>query len=400
MATTEPFATWREAFWPEAKAFGITRPVFDRAFAGVAPDLNLPDLVVRGRERQPVKGQAEFVRPPQAYLDSSYLQRLARQGRELKARYADTLARIQMEIGVAPHVVLAIWGRETAFGHHRPPHDAITALATQAYTGRRPELFREELLYALRMLQTGAVKRQDFRSSWAGAVGLTQFMPSEYFTLAYDLDRDGRKDIWSPGDALASAANQLKQKGWQSGKTWGFEVELPANVNCAMDGPVGARTIAGWAAMGVRRTGARAFPEADLSEEAFLFTPGGGLGPAFLVMENFMVFKRYNPSDLYALFVGHLADRIAGGGEFLAGWGNIRQLPASRIAEIQRHLKAAGFAISKVDGKIGANTRSQIGQYELRHRLKVACWPTVELLDDMVRRYAATSRRSSVSGSD
>lgn len=399
-ASPVSFEAWREAFWPEARAFGISRVTFDKAFAGITPDLSLPDLKLPGGGKKTVKGQAEFTRPPQAYVSGTYIARLARQGRELAARHRDALARIHRELGVAPHVLLALWGRETAFGNYRLPHDAIRALATQAYTGRRADMFREELLYALRMLEAGVIERANFRSSWAGAVGLTQFMPSEYFSLAYDLDGDGRKDIWSPADALASAASQLRKKGWEVGKTWGFEVTLPSRVTCAMDGPGGARTIAGWAALGVKRTAGRQFPKSYANDEAFLFTPGGGNGPAFLVLENFMVFKRYNPSDLYALFVGHLADRIAGGGDFVSGWGRIRQLPARRIAAIQAHLKRGGFSISKVDGKIGANTRSQIGQYQVRYGLEVDCWPSEALLDEMTRRYGPASPSAPVTGAD
>jgi lytic murein transglycosylase len=382
-ALAETFAEWRAGLWPDAKAFGISRATFDAAFKGLEPDLGLPDLIVPGRKKDPVKGQAEFTRPPQAYLSRKYIAKLAEQGRALARQHAATLARIKSDLGVAPQVVLAIWGRETAFGRYNLPHDAIRALATQAFTGRRKEMFREELLYALRMLDMRVIERRKFRASWAGAVGLTQFMPSEYFTLAYDLDRDGRKDIWSIPDALASAAHQLRKKGWEPGRTWGFEVTLPKSVTCAMDGPSGARTIAEWAKQGVRRTAGRRFPATYLKTEAFLFTPGGGLGPAFLVMENFMVFKRYNPSDLYALFVGHLADRIAGGSDFTSGWGKIHQLPARRIAAIQDHLKRTGYAISKVDGKIGANTRSQIGRYQVDHKLAVDCWPTARLLTHM-----------------
>lgn len=384
----QDFAEWRSELRIEALRFGIKASVFDDAMAGVTPDLSLPDLDIRLPSRSKPKGQAEFVRPPQAYLSKRILERLAAQGRTLRVRHRDALARIERELGVAPEVVLAIWGRETAFGGYRLPHNAIRVLATQAYIGRRARMFRRELLHALKLIQDGVATKAQLRSSWAGAIGMTQFMPSEYATLAYDLDRDGRKDIWSPGDALASAANQLREKGWQPGKTWGFEVHLPTNVTCAMDGPRDARTVRAWRSLGVVRTAGRRFPDSYQDDVAFLFTPGGGQGPAFLVLENFMVFKRYNPSDLYALFVGNLADRIAGGGDFHSPWRDIRQLRTTAIAEVQQHLKEAGLAISKVDGKIGANTRSQIGRYQLDHRLTVDCWPSQNLLVHM-RRQAA-----------
>ncbi len=383
----QSFVDWLADFRSEALRFGIRAEVFDDALRGVTPDYKLPDLALaRPRAQRKVRGQAEFVRPPQAYLSERILGRLTSQGRQLATRHKATLARIERELGVAPAVVLAIWGRETAFGRHRLPHNAIRALATQAYAGRRKRVFRRELLYALRLVQDGIATKAELRSSWAGAIGLTQFMPSEYYALAYDLDRDGRKNIWAPADALASAANQLREKGYERGRTWGFEIELPGKVTCAMDGPRDARTIAEWSDLGVVRTRRRRFPERYRDVVAFLFTPGGGDGPAFLVLENFMVFKRYNPSDLYALFVGHLADRIAGGTTFATPWRDIRQLRTSAIKQIQSHLKTAGLAISKIDGKIGANTRSQIGRYQQRNGLKVDCWPSEKLLRFMQRK--------------
>ena len=382
-AERQSFAAWKEQLRTDAASFGIRPIVFDRATNGVRPNYKLPDLVRSPSQKRRPKGQAEFVRPPQAYLSKKHLTNLAKQGRKLLKRHATALRQIEREIGVAPAAVLAIWGRETAFGGYRLRHNAIRALVTQAYAGRRARVFRRELFHALQLIQSGIANDQRLRSSWAGAIGLTQFMPSEYDSLAYDLNRDGFKDIWSPEEALASAANQLRSKGWESGKTWGFEVTLTNRVTCAMDGPRDARSIREWQKLGVSRAGSRQFPERYRDEIAFLFTPGGGLGPAFLVLENFMVFKRYNPSDLYALFVGHLADRILGGGDFVSDWSNIRQLPTAEIESIQSHLKTEGFNISKVDGKIGANTRSQIGRYQRQHGLKVDCWPSARLLEHM-----------------
>jgi lytic murein transglycosylase len=287
-------------------------------------------------------------------------------------------------------VVLAIWGRESAFGSHRSPHYAIRALATQAWLGRRKDLFRSELIYALKLLEDGVRTREEMNASWAGAMGLTQFMPSEYYTLAYDLDGDGRKDIWgSVPDALASAANQLRAKGWVPGQPWGFEVRLPANTSCRLEGPPYTRTVREWAKLGVARTRGRAFPDTALDAQAFVLTPGGAHGPAFLALENFMVIKRYNMSDLYALFVGDLADRIGGAGTFEVRWGAVRQLSSRSIEEIQERLQARGYAISKVDGKAGMNTRALIGDYQSASRLKVDCWPSEALLRHLRNAAAA-----------
>jgi lytic murein transglycosylase len=377
------FKAWLAAFRTDAEQFGISRVTFDAAFRGIEPDLSLPDLVIPGRSQGKGPGQAEFTRPPQAYINTSQIIRLANTGRALKAKHADALARIEREIGVEAEAVLAIWGRETAFGDYRLPHSAIRALATQAYLGRRKEMFRIELLHALRLIQDGVVTREDLRSSWAGAVGLPQLMPSEFDMWAHDLDGDGRKDIWnSVPDALATIARQLAGKGWVKGQTWGYEVRMPASGkgSCALEGPENARPLSEWAALGFTRTQGRQFPADQLSAEAYLMSPGGAYGPAFLVLENYRVIRRYNMSDLYAVFVGHLADRIAGGGDFETPWQDISQLSSASVEEIQRRLKSKGFGIDKIDGKVGSNTRWQIGSYQTAQRLKVDCWPTAGLL--------------------
>ncbi len=395
------FRQFVETLWPEAEAQGVSRATFDAAFRGVEADLSLPDLILPGKMPSPVKGQAEFTRTPAEYLNVSYLANLAAQGKALRAKHAETLEKIEREIGVPGEVVLAIWGRESAFGSHRSSHYAIRALATQAWLGRRKDLFRSELIYALKLLEDGVRTREEMNASWAGAMGLTQFMPSEYYTLAYDLDGDGRKDIWgSVPDALASAANQLRAKGWVPGQPWGFEVRLPAGTSCRLEGPPHTRTVREWAKLGVARTRGRTFPDTVLDAQAFVLTPGGAHGPAFLALENFMVIKRYNMSDLYALFVGDLADRIGGAGTFEVAWGTVRQLSSRSIEEIQERLQARGFAISKVDGKAGMNTRALIGDYQSASRLKVDCWPSEALLRHLRNAGAAEkAARPAVKGS-
>lgn len=385
------FRQFVETLWPEAAAQGVSRATFEAAFQGVEADLSLPDLVLPGKAAGETKGQAEFTRTPAEYLSVGYLANLAQQGKALRAKHAETLEKIEREIGVPGEVVLAIWGRESAFGSHRSPHYAIRALATQAWLGRRKDLFRSELIYALRLMQDGVRTRETMNASWAGAMGLTQFMPSEYYTLAYDLDGDGRKDIWgSVPDALASAANQLRGRGWVPGQPWGFEVRLPAGTSCRLEGPAQARTVREWAKLGVVRARGRAFPDTALDAQAFILAPGGAHGPAFLALENFMVIKRYNMSDLYAVFVGDLSDRIAGAGAFEAPWGAVRQLSSRGIEEIQERLQARGYAISKVDGKAGMNTRALVGDYQHASRLKVDCWPSEDLLGHL--RNAASEK--------
>jgi len=384
---SDAFRRFLEGVWPEAQAMGVSRATFEAAIRGVEPDLALPDLVLPGKSE--VKGQAEFTKTPAQYLSAPYLANLTEQGRALQAQHAAWLDKIERQLGVQRQFVLAIWGRETAYGTHRSNYYVIKALATQAYLGRRKDMFRSELIFALKMLQDGVRTRDTLTGSWAGAMGLTQFMPSEFYSVAYDLDGDGRTDIWtSVPDALGSAANQLRAKGWVANQSWGYEVHLPRHVSCLEEGPDNMRPLAEWVKLGVARVGGD-FPAQALDQQAFVLTPAGAYGPAFLALENFLVIKRYNMSDLYALFVGNLGDRIAGGGGFLTPWAELQQLSAKGIEGIQGKLQALGYAVAKIDGKAGMNTRALIGAYQKANGLKVDCWPSEALLTHVRAKAAA-----------
>lgn len=374
------FQAFLASLWPEARDAGVPKPVFDQAVAGLTPDLSLPDLMLPGRPAAE-RGQAEFTQPATAYLNPGSLANLAADGRTLLAKHKATLERIERDIGVDRYALLAIWGRETEYGTEKTPHDAIRVLATEAWLGKRKDMFRAEFIAALRMLAAG-VPRADMKSSWAGAVGLTQFMPTEYFNHGIDFDRDGKIDLaHSVADALASAARQLKDKGWVLGQPWGYEVIVPSASSCALEGPPGTRKLSEWMKFGFKRPGAKLFRPADLDADAYLMMPAGAYGPAFLALENFQVLRRYNTSDLYALYVGNLADRISGGGNFETPWAGAAQ-PATRlVADLQTRLKALGFPMDKIDGKIGSNTRRQIGIFEQSHGLKVDCWPSPAVLE-------------------
>ncbi len=379
-ARAEEFAKWLQGTWPDAQKAGVSRSTFDTATRGLTPDLSLPDLALPGREKTSAAGQAEFTKPPQDYLNRDYLARLAGTGRGLAAKHAATLERIEKAIGVDRYSLLAIWGRETAYGAAKDKLDAIRSLATEAWTGKRAGTFREEFILALKMLQDG-VKREDMKSSWAGAMGLTQFLPSEYYKYAVDFDGDGRKDIFhSVPDALASAARQLEGKGWQRMQAWGYEIRIPEGSDCSLEGPTQERPLREWAKLGFKRASGQPWTEAQLGQTAYLMSPAGGYGPSFLVTQNFKVIRLYNTSDLYAVFVGHLGDRIAGGGDFVTGWGGAGPQRTHIVAEIQERLKALGAEVEKIDGKIGSNTRKVIGSYQRSKGLKVDCWPSEALL--------------------
>lgn len=359
---------------------GVSTATFDSATAGLEPDFSLPDLEIAGRPKVDNQGQAEFTKTAADYLDKKYLTNLAAQGRKFYAQHRDVLDRIEQRTGVDPYIVVAIWGRETAFGSYKLPHDAIRVLGTLAYAGRRKEMFREEFIAAIKMLDVG-VPRSDMKSSWAGAVGLTQFMPTEFFKHAADGDGDGKIDIWrSIPDALASAARQLQGKGWVAGVPWGHEVVHGGRTDCAFEGPPDERPLAQWVDLGFKRTDGKPFTDVEKQHVSYLMSPGGAYGPAFLVSENFKVIRLYNTSDLYALFVGHLSDRIRGGGDFTTPWSAFQQPRTMTVHSLQERLKALGYPMDKIDGKIGSNTRKQIGLYQRANGLKVDCWPSEAVL--------------------
>jgi len=384
--TEAEFRQFIQSLWPEAQALGITRATFDTATRDLKPNLSLPDLVIPGKPKAIPRGQPEFERTPAQYLSESSLARLTEQGRKLAAEHRATLAAIEQRFGVPPSVVLAIWGRETNFGKIKLPHDTIEVLATQAWLGRRKEMFRGEFLLALKILQEQHVSRPAMKASWAGAMGHTQFLPTDFFKYAVDLDGDGHRDIWnSVPDALASAASQLLAKGWEKGRRWGFEVKLPADVDCSIAEPDTKLPIAEWIRRGYAPLTHKPTRD-ELAQEASLFLPAGLKGPAFLTLNNFYVFKGYNFADLYALFVGNLADRIAGGGTFATPWGKIEQARSDQIEAIQRHLTEAGFYRDKIDGKAGMKTRAALGAWQKANGVTLDCWPSKALAERMSAR--------------
>lgn len=383
-AADAAFKQWLQSLWPQAQALGVSRATFDTLTRGLEPDLTLPDLVIPGRREEPPKGQAEFLQTPAAYLKETALARLATQGRKLLVEHRAALARIEREIGVPANVVLAIWGRETDYGRYKLPHNAIRVLATQGFLGRRKDHFREEFLLALKIVQDGHVKPADMRASWAGAMGLTQFLPSEFYKHAVDFDGDGHADIWnSVPDALASAAKQLAAKGWRTGNDWAIEVRAPKNFDCSLAEPSVTAKVGEWLKRGFAPAGRRKISSAALAQEASVLMPEGTYGPAFLTLRNYYVIKAYNFSDLYVLFVGNLADRIAGGGAFVTPWAKDAQLRTVSVEAMQRYLTQQGFYADKIDGKAGMKTRAALGAYQKSNGLPLDCWPTAGVLSHM-----------------
>ena len=378
------FAAWLQSLWPQAQALGISRATFETATRGLDPDLTLPDLILPGRPERPAAGQPEFVTTPADYLKEPAIERLAGDARRYYDRYPVPLDTIERQFGVPATIVLAIFGRETDFGRAADARNAIRVLATQAYLGRRKEQFLTEFLLALKIVDQGQIKLADMKSSWAGAMGLTQFLPSDYLKYAVDFDGDGRADIWhSVPDALASAAKQLLGEGWQPGLRWAYEVHPPADVDCTVGVPSHTMTIGEWLDRGFKPAYGRVLSPAERAETASLLQPAGLYGPSFLATKNYFAIKEYNFSDLYVLFVGHLSDRITDPRPFETPWTNIVQLPTADLDRMQQLLTARGYYHDKIDGKAGMLTRAALGEYQKRNGLKVDCWPSAAVLRQM-----------------
>ena len=360
------FQSLLQSLWPDAAKRGISRNTFESAFVGLTPD----QRVIATTMRQP-----EYNSPV-----GTYIARVASAGRiegaaRKAAEWKHTLDAIEARYGVDRWILVALWGIETSFGANAGGFDVIRSLATLAVLGYREAYFRDELLAALKILQDGHVLRDKMNGSWAGAMGQPQFMPSNFITLAVDFTGDGRKDIWgSVPDVLASIANYLKHWGWKAGAEWGHEALVPKN----FDYHRSRASYSEWAALGITRADGEPFPAAG---DAFLFFPSGASGPAFLAGENFNVIKRYNISDVFALAVGHLADRARGRPPFRGVWPiEDRQLTRDQRIALQTKLKVLGHSVNNTEGRIDFDLRDVIRFEQAKLGMRPDGHPTLLLL--------------------
>ncbi|MDJ0858038.1 MAG: lytic murein transglycosylase [Dinoroseobacter sp.] len=323
---------WVADFKSRASQQGYSTGLLDEAFRGTG---YLPGVVSRDRN------QVEFRRSLEDYLSIAVSDERVSRGRAAFAQNAQTLKAIEQRYGVDAYIVTAIWGLESFYGDRRGEVPVISATSTLAYDGRRGRFFEQQLIAALDILQNGDIPARDMTGSWAGAMGHTQFIPTSYLAFAVDFTGDGRRDIWSddPTDALASAAAYLNRNGWRSGVRWGRE-----------------------------DTGGSLQPQAG--------------GPRFSVSENFNVIKRYNNSDSYAIGVGHLADRIAGGPPLRAPFPpDANGLTKDDRIALQEGLTQAGFDTGGADGVIGPNTQNAIRGYQRSQGLPETGEPSRSLLE-------------------
>jgi membrane-bound lytic murein transglycosylase B len=370
----DDFVNWINAFYPTAAKAGITKSTYLKAFKGVTE----PDETVLEKANY----QPEFKHRIWEYLDSRVNPYTVGIGKDMMRQHRRTLDALEAHFGVDKHVLLAIWSMESNYGAvlDKPEklHNVPRALATLAYADRsRAKYARSQLIAALKIVQNGDVSAKNLTGSWAGAMGHTQFIPTSYLIYGYDADGNGKRDIWhSIPDALATSANLLMKNGWQRGKTWGYEVVLPANA-----GKLAGRTktLADWQKLGFLRPGSKGFKNG--SDRATLKMPGGENGPGFLMTKNFFVLKRYNAADSYAMGVGMLADEIAGYSGLQQNWPRPDgTLDVKQKFELQTRMKALGYYDGEIDGNFGSGSKVAISAIQRQLGMEQDGQPSAKLL--------------------
>jgi membrane-bound lytic murein transglycosylase B len=370
-SANEDFATWLSALESEALSKGLDGDVVGRALEGVQPIGRIIEL----DRRQP-----EFSLTFAKYLSGAISDARIAKGRELLAKHKTLLQSVARKHGVQPRFLVSFWGLETNFGQYFGSFPLVGALATLAHDERRAKFFRAQLLAALKIMSDGDIP-VDVKSSWAGAMGNFQFIPTTYLDSAIDGDGDGRRDLWgSLNDAFSSAANYLSRSGWNSDRTWGREVQLPDGFDFALAGLDTRKSLAQWQALGIRRAGGGNLPTVDI--EGSILVPAGHRGPAFIVYSNFNAIMTWNRSIFYAIAVGHLSDRLVGkSGLVKAPPTDEKPLSRDQATELQNLLTANGFDTGGADGVLGPMSRKAIRAYQISKGLPPDSYPSLKLLE-------------------
>lgn len=371
LAQEQSFSAFVRDLWPDAQAKGVTRATFDLAMQGVTPN----DKVIAATRRQP-----EYGKPVGAYINDIVSLGRIRRGRDKAIEWAKTFDAVEKKFAVERWVLLSLWGMESDFGAAKDKWDVFRSLSSLAYVKYRHPYFRNELIVAMGIMQKERFPRAKMVSSWAGAMGQSQFMPSNVVDYAIDFSGDGHADLWNNiADVLGSTANYLNKWKWKHGLPWGFEVTVPNGFDTMRS----RATFAEWQKLGVRRADGRPFPrDGQGSGQGIMFFPAGSKGPVFIVTENFDVLKEYNNSDAYAIAVGHLADRMAGGAPFKAAWP-AEDRPLAREARIalQKRLAALGYKVNEFEGHVDFDLRDNIRAEQAKLGLVPDGNPTLSFLE-------------------
>jgi lytic murein transglycosylase len=365
------FAQWLEAFKAEAAQQGISPATIKSALTGVAYDQSIVN-----RDRGQGVFSQSFLEFSDRMVNSYRLQNGAKQIASKKQMFD----KIEQQFGVPAPVIVAFWSLETDFGANNGDFKTLNALASLAYDCRRPDLFRAQLMAALKIIERGDLTAAEMRGAWAGELGQTQFLPKDYYETAVDFDGDGKRNlIKSSADALASSAALLKKHGWRAGEPWLEEVKVPANIPWEQADLTIQFPRAQWAKLGVTRANGSALAADNLP--ASLLLPMGKDGPAFLAYPNFQVYLEWNQSLIYATTAAYLATRLAGAQK--VSRGNAQAMSRNQIIELQKALTARGYHVGKIDGVLGANTRAAVKAEQIRVGLPADSFPTAELLQKM-----------------
>jgi len=353
-AQDQSFDEWLADLRAEAASLGISASTL-AALDNIAPLERVLELD---------NSQPEFVQTFTRYIELRVTPGQVSRGQQLLQQHGVLLDEVRQRYGVQPHYLAAFWAIESNFGRATGGFSVLEALATLAYDPRRSEFFRRELLTALSIIDDGHIAPERMSGSWAGAMGQLQFLPSVFDRYGVDGDGDGRIDIWnSLPDVFHSAANFLSQSGWRGDQRWGREVLLPDNFDYRQSGTGVRKPLDEWRGMGVTTLDGNPIPVVA-GMEASVILPAGANGPAFLAYGNFRATMAYNPSTFYALTVGHLADRFAGGSAIQNMPENEQALSVVEVQELQELLNQRGFDSGTPDGRVGRMTRAAIRAYQ------------------------------------
>lgn len=368
----QDFATFLAELRDEALRRGISAATIDQAFALVTEPL--PRVIELDRS------QPEFVLTFSRYMNNAISPTRIERGQRLLVEHRALFNEVQRKYNVQPHYLTAFWGLESNFGQNTGGFSVLNAVATLAWDPRRAQMFRDQFLTALRIIDEGHISADGMTGSWAGAMGQLQFMPDTFDAYAVDGDGDGKIDIWkSLPDVMHSAANYLSQAGWKGDERWGREVILPSGFDFALAGTNVRKTVSEWNALGVKRADGQPLGNADI--QGSIIVPAGVDGPAFIGYNNFRTTMVWNRSTFYAIAVGHLADRFM-------GEGPIRNMPATEergltraeVLELQMRLNNLGFDAGEPDGAVGSRTREAVRLYQISAGLPADSYVSSELL--------------------
>lgn len=371
LSQEQSFGDWVAELRAEASALGISEATLE-----ALDDLQEP----LPRVLELDSSQPEFVQTFTRYLGLRVTDRQVERGQQLLRQHGPLLEEVRQRYGVQPQYLAAFWAIESNFGSNTGGFSVLQALATLAYDPRRADFFRSQMLTALQIIDDGHISAQSMSGSWAGAMGQLQFMPSVFYQHGVDGDGDGKIDIWnSLPDIFHSAANFLSKSGWKGDERWGREVLLPADFDFALAGTSTRKPLQEWRDLGLLQTSGAPIPVADM--QASVVIPAGAQGPAFLAYENFRVTRVYNTPIFYALTVGHLADRFAGGPPIQHMPENEQAMSIEQVQELQELLNGLGFDSGEPDGRVGSRTRSAIRAYQEQQGLPMDSYASISLLE-------------------